>query len=524
MNHPMDSSSAVAESSAPSRLPKSIAVDHRALDHSLVRSVAWNAAADWGTQIFTWAAFLWVMRLLTPSDFGIAALALILMPYMGQITGFGLPRAVVALPRLTDDQLRQMNGFNAIAGMLCLLVAVIIAKPFAAYFRTPQMAPVFLVACISIVVGGFVGVPNALLAKELRFRLLSILGIGQTLLSSALVLVMALKGFGYWSLILGNMIPSLIRHAIVAAIKPCRLAWPRLSSIREPLRFGWHLSVSTIASYAYQRLDNVVAGRMLGQTALGFYGNAWELANVPLEKVASLVTTVLPSYLSIVQDDSAALRRYLYGLTEVVAMAAFPACVGLGLVARECVPLILGHKWDGMIPPLEVLSYYAAFRAVVALLPKVLTAVGSTRFVMWTDLLGVVLLPIAFSIGSRWGITGIAWGWVFAYPVFAVPLYYKTFRTIDARMRDYLRALLPSLTGMVFMIPSVVWVKSSLPAGQHLLTRLVLEVSTGVVSYTAALLLFHRERARMVLRMARRLLPGRSGIRGSLEFTKHSSG
>jgi teichuronic acid exporter len=505
----MDSSSAVAESSAPPPSPKVTAVDRTALDHSLVRSVAWNAAADWGTQIFTWMAFLWVMRLLTPSDFGIAALALILMPYMGQITGFGLPRAVVALPRLSDDQLRQMNGFNAIAGTLCLLVAVIIARPFAAYFRIPALAPVFLVACISIVVGGFAGVPNALLAKELRFRLLSIMGIGQTLLSSALVLVMALRGFGYWSLILGNMIPSLIRHAVVFAIKPCRLAWPRLSSIREPLRFGWHLSVSTIASYAYQRLDNVVAGRMLGQAALGFYGNAWELANVPLEKVASLVTTVLPSYLAVVQDDAAALRRYLYGLTEVVAMAAFPACVGLGLVARECVPLILGHKWDGMIPPLEVLSYYAAFRAIVALLPKVLTAVGSTRFVMWTDLLGVVVLPIAFYIGSRWGITGIAWGWVVAYPIFAVPLYYKTFQAIGVRMHDYLQALFPSLTGMVFMIPCVVWVKHLLPPGQNLLARLILEVAVGIFTYVGALWLFHRERARMVLRIARRLLPGK---------------
>jgi O-antigen/teichoic acid export membrane protein len=248
---------------------------------------------------------------------------------------------------------------------------------------------------------------------------------------------------------------------------------------------------------------------VLGQTALGLYGNAWELANVPLEKVASLVTTVLPSYLAVVQDDAAALRRYLYGLTEVVAMAAFPACVGLGLVARECVPLILGHKWDGMIPPLEVLSYYAAFRAVVALLPKVLTAVGSTRFVMWNDLIGLVLLPIAFYVGSRWGITGIAWGWVVAYPIFAAPLYYKTFHAVGARMRDYLRALMPALTGMVAMIPSVVWVKRTLPPSQHLLTRLILEVAVGAFAYVGAVWFLHRERVRTVLRIAKNILPGK---------------
>ena len=55
----------------------------KSLDSSLVRSVAWNAASDWGTQIFTWLAFLEVMRLLTPTDFGIAALALIMMPFLG---------------------------------------------------------------------------------------------------------------------------------------------------------------------------------------------------------------------------------------------------------------------------------------------------------------------------------------------------------------------------------------------------------------------------------------------------------
>ncbi|MGA9386052.1 MAG: oligosaccharide flippase family protein, partial [Candidatus Sulfotelmatobacter sp.] len=106
------------------------------LDRSLARSVAWNAASDWGTQIFTWLAFLEVMRLLTPADFGVAALAIILMPYLGQITGFGIPRAVVALPPLSDDQLSQLTTFNLISGCLCFLLGVIIAKPFAAFFRT----------------------------------------------------------------------------------------------------------------------------------------------------------------------------------------------------------------------------------------------------------------------------------------------------------------------------------------------------------------------------------------------------
>ena len=96
-----------------------------------------------------------------------------------------------------------------------------------------------------------------------------------------------------------------------------------------------------------------------------------------------------------------------------------------------------------------------------------------------------------------------------AYPIFAVPLYRKTFLAIDARVRDYWRSLLPSLTGMLFMIPSVVWVKRSLPPSQPLFARFFLEVAVGVFTYVAAICLFHRERVSVVLRMAGKLVPGK---------------
>lgn len=507
MDRPTDTNLAFAPENATGSVAEMPTRPANHLDRSLVRSVAWNAAADWGTQIFSWMSFLVVMRVLTPADFGIVALAALLMPYMGQITGFGLPRAAVAVPNLTENQLEQMFGLNVIAGCLCFVVGVIIAKPFAAFFRTPALAPVFIVACSGLVMSALCGVPGALLGKQMRFRMLSILGISTTLLGSLITLVLALRGFGYWALMLGNLLPGFIRIIVILRARPCRLAWPRFHSIREPLRFGWQVSVSTVALNSYERLDNFVAGRMLGQMALGFYGNAWEAANVPLEKIASLVTTVIPAYLAAVQNDPAALRRYLRGLTEILALAAFPACVGLGLVARECVPLLLGHKWDGMIPPLQVLSFYAAFRSIAALPPKVLTAVGNTRFVMLNDLAALVILPIAFYIGSFRGTVGIAWGWVVAYPIVVVPLYYKTFQSIGMKLGEYLRAVRPALSGTIAMIPAVLLVKYQLPAERSSLLRLILEVLAGAIVYVATVWLLHRDRALVLIQTVKHLRP-----------------
>ncbi|HUA13992.1 MAG TPA: lipopolysaccharide biosynthesis protein [Verrucomicrobiae bacterium] len=490
-----------------SALPSAPAVPS---DRLLVRSIAWSAAGDWGTQIFTWLAFLEVMRVLTPADFGIAALAGILMPYMGQLTGLGMPRAVVAIRDLSEDQLAQMNTLSLLSATTLFLFGVAIAKPFAAFFRTPALAPVFIVACSGLIMSALCAVPNATLAKQMRFRLLSILSIVCTLTAAAATLAMALLGLGYWALLLGNMLSGVIKTVVIQRARPTRLAWPRLKTIREPLRFGWQISVSLIAMNSYQRLDNFVAGRVLGPAALGFYGNAWELANVPIEKVSSLVTTVIPSFLSAVQDQPAALRRYLRGLTETIALAAFPATVGLSLVAHEAVPLVLGHKWDGMVAPLQVLCFYAAFRAIVALLPKVLVAIHKVRFVMWNDLAALALLPIAFFIGSRRGTAGIAWAWVVAYPFIVLPLYWKTFRAIGMSLAEYLRALRPAVSGTIVMILCVEAAKHSLAPAGGLLFRLTVEVGVGMISYVAPVWLLHRDRVMAVIRVLQKIGPRRT--------------
>jgi len=480
-------------------VPPATAASMRETDRSLAHSVAWNAICDWGSQIVSWASFLIVMRLLAPADFGIAALAVITLSYLGQITGFGIQRAVVTLRDLTSEQLAQLNAVSFGLGVLCFTLAALFAWPFAAFFKMPPLAPLLIVACSSLVPLGLQTVSTGLLTRNMRFRLLSLLGAASTLVSSIVTLGAAFAGFGYWALVLGNLISTIARAIVVLWIVPCRLAWPDFRTIREPLRFCRSLVVSTFAFYSYEQTDNLVVGKVLGQATLGLYGAAWELANVPLEKLVTVLVTVVPSYLAAVQNQPAALRRYLRVLTEIIALAAFPATIGLALVAHEMVPVVFGHKWDGMIAPLEVLLFYAGFRSIVALLAKVLIAVGNARYVMWNDLAALVILPIAFYIGSYHGTVGVAWGWVLAYPLIALPLYRKTFQAIDMKIAEYLRAVLPALEGSLAMVVCVEFLRATMPPTQTLVVRLGLEVATGALSYAGVLMLLHKKRMLMLI-------------------------
>jgi teichuronic acid exporter len=471
-------------------------------DRSLVHSVAWVAAGDWLGQLLSWASFVVVVRLIPPADFGIATIAGLLFPYMALITAFGIPRAVVVIRDLTEDQLAQLNAISFVISVFWLAVALAIARPFASFFSTPRVAPVMMVAATTIVLVGIQGVPAAVLAKEFRFRLLTVLGVISGSIGSVTVLILAVCGFGYWSLVLGNVVAAVCRTAMILRARPCRLAWPRLEEIRKPLRFGSRIMVSMIASNSYSNLDNFVAGKTLGHIALGLYGTAWEFANMPVEKIATLITTVLPSYLSLVQTEPALLRRYLRTLTETVSLATFPATVGLGLVAHELVPLAFGPRWSGMIGALQVLAFYAGFRSIAALLPRFLVAVGEVTFAMWNDVAGFILLPVAFYLGSRYGITGIAWGWIFGFPLIALPLFAKTLSVLDFKVGDYLRVLRPALEGTSGMMLAVEVSRLVFPAQWPLILRLILEVATGVLSYVGLLRWRHRDRLEAMRKIA----------------------
>jgi teichuronic acid exporter len=459
----------------------------------MAMGMAWSAAAKWTGQLISWAAFLFVTRLLAPSDFGLVGMALLYCGLLQVVTdAFGT--AVTTLRDLSAEQLAQLNTVALGTGFLASLVSFGLAIPIGHFFRSPHLPTVIAIMSSMFLLSGLRTVPYSLLYRDMRFRLLSILETVQAVVQALTMVALAWFGFGYWALIIGNIVGTAVLAALQISWRPSRFASPRYDAIKNALTFSRHIVVTNLSWYGYTNADFLVAGRVLGQSALGAYTIAWSLATIPLEKVAAIVGNVSYSYLSAAQNDHAALRRYLRILTEGLSIITFPATIGMAFVAGDFVHVVLGPKWLSAIVPLEILAFYAAFRCIAMLVPSVLTAIGETRFVMRATQAGLILLPAAFYVGSRWGPAGIAFGWVVAYPVIAACFYRRAFQKIDMPWGDYLGAIRPALTGCLVMVFAVEIVKHFLASGFPLPFRLAAEVVAGGLAYIVTLTLFHRER------------------------------
>ncbi len=486
----------------------------RELDRSLLHGIAWTSGAKWAGQLFAWASTLIVARLLTPEDYGLVGMASIYLALITLLSEFGLGSAIITLRDLSDGQVAQLNGLAVLFGVVSCAVSCAAAIPLGHFFHAPQLPAVIVAMSAGFVITGFKIVPFALLQRDMRFKALALIDTWRAVLLAVGMIAFALVGLRYWTLVIGGLLSSLLATGAILVLRRVRLAWPRRESLGHAMTFSRHVLVGRLSWYVYSNADFLVAGRILGRAALGLYDVGWTLANIPLEKITSLVSQVTPAVFSAVQQDHAALRRYVLRISEGLALITFPASLGIALVAPDLVQLTLGDKWHGASAPLQLLALSAGLRSVTPLLAQVLYAIGQSRLAMRYAVLCAIGLPIGFYLlGTRWGTAGLALVWVCVYPFFVLPACRRVLKTIELPIREYLRALWPATSASLLMGVAVLAVK--LTAGEHLPRAVSFgaQVAVGAVVYALACLILHGERVASFSRILRamRALPRPAG-------------
>lgn len=475
------------------------------LDRSLLHGLAWTGAGKWTIQLLSWVSTIVVARLLTPTDYGLVGMAALYLAFVALVNEFGLGGAIVQRRDLDDSQIARLGGLSVALGVFFFASSVALSGPIASFFGDRAVRPIVAVLGVSLVLTALQVLPRSLLTRDLQFRTLAWVDGAEALSATVVTLLCAVLGLRYWALVFGQLTGRLASTLLLAATRWHRHAWPSgFATIAAPVRFGWHLVVSRIAWYAYTNADFLVVGRLLGKGPLGAYTLGWNIASIPVERVSSLVTNVASPVFAAVQRDHAALRRYIGGLTEGLALITFPASIGMALVADELVLVLLGEAWRPAIMPLRLLSLWAGVRCVMTLLPLVVVSTGHSKRSMQFSLLATLVLPPLFYLGSHWGTTGVALGWLVGYPLVAIPSFWRTaLRLTEMPARSYLRALWPATSATLVMAVLVLGFRWSRPPTWPSTLCLGADMAVGAVTYGAVVYFAHGARLRAFMALLR---------------------
>ena len=494
---------------APSEKPVSSASE-RSLDRSLIRGIGWTGGMRWFAQVVSWCATLIVARLLTPAEYGLVGMAIVYGGFVELVSDFGLGVAIVQRRDLETDRIARIGGLAVLLGVLLFAVSVGVARPIAAFYGEPAVAGIIMVLAINYVLAGIQLVPQAMLVRELRFRQLAWVRGAEALSLTGWTVTLAELGAGYWALVLGLVASKLTATILVLGWRSHRIAWPfPLGPIASEIKFGWQYTVSNISWYLYTTADVAIVGRVLGKVVLGSYSIAWNLASVPVERIAAPLGDVFRGVFSAVQNDRAALARYLCILTEGLSLVTFPLAIGLALVADDCIQVLLGNQWLAAIAPLRLIALYAMVRSLSTLLSPILVATGHNRLNMRFNIVAAVLMPPLFLLGTRWGMVGVAAAGLAGYTVFFATLSLRhVLRIVRLPLGSYLRSLGPAVLSTAAMAVVVLLVRSLIPLPQGSLARLLAEVAAGALTYVSVVLLVRGARLRTLSSLIREARAG----------------
>ncbi|AFK21341.1 lipopolysaccharide biosynthesis protein (plasmid) [Haloferax mediterranei ATCC 33500] len=454
------------------------------LTERTVKSGMWVSAMNVLDRVLKVVMFIVLARLLGPEAIGLMGIALLTISALLSLTNLGIDAALIQ--RIDDDvdeYLNTMFSLEILRGLLMSSILYLAAPALASLFGEPAARD--LIRAIALV-PIFLSLRNPAMVyfkKDLEFHKEFTYRVSGTMAYVVVALGYAAISPTVWALIFGYLADAGVRALATYLLHPYR-PWPSLNReyAAELIGYGKWVTGSSIVEFLYGQGDDAIVGWLLTATSLGYYQLAYRISNAPATEIAVVVSSVMFSTYSKLQEEQHALREAFFSTFRLTAFVALPMSVGIFLVAPSFVGAFLGSDWLPMVATMQILVAYGLFRTLFATFNPVWRAVGRPDVQTKLGTLRVVLLAIiVVPMTSTFGIEGTALAvtGILAFPM--IPLYAREMKkTLGTTYTRFLREISYPTLATVVMALAVLAVQSQARAP---LVEFGLLVATGVVAY-----------------------------------------
>lgn len=483
--------------------PSSSSAGGSSLAGTAARGVAWAFLATAASRLAWLLALAVLTRWLSPEQFGLFGVGLVVLLYLDTIGDLGTGAALVFWPERESDAAEVTLRVNLAVGVLFTLALLLAAPAVAGFFHQPEAVPLLRALAPAFLLRALGNTHDALCRKRLRFRERLAPELALALGKAGVAVGLALAGFGVWSLVAGQLTGLALWTAVLWRVVPWRPRWRaggrrtggwRTTAWRElagpMLRYGRGILAVDVLSAVVHHADVVVVGRMLGAAALGLYQIAAKVPEATVTVAVWVVGKVLFPAFSRLHAARDRLDRAYLAVLRHVSLLTLPAAAGLILVAEPLTATVFGGEWRGAAPVLQGLAAYAGLRSLGSHAGDLLKGTGRTGGLAALAVVKAVLLLPCLVLAGR-GVLGsgdasaVAWTLAAVTAVNAAISVAVGARIAGVGVGAILRALAPAVAATAVMAAALAgWIRwgPAWSAGAELAAR----VGVGVAVYGAA--------------------------------------
>lgn len=447
----------------------------------VVSSLLWKLLERSGSQGIQFIVQIILARILTPNDFGIIAIVNTFIFLAIEILQSGISSSLIQKERI--DELDYSSAFvlNLSFSIILYVIIFISAPLISGFYNMPVLVIILRIYGIAIIFAAINSILNAKIQRNMQFKKQFISSSGAIILSGAISIVMALNGFGLWSMLVQQIVLQfsliVINYKILAWFPAVHISF---SKAKQLAQFGWKVSVSTFSTTFFNNIKSLLIGKTNSASALAYYNRGDQIPAVIVSNISGSMRAVMLPTLSRSQNNKVNFIRLVRMTISTTTFFVFPIMFGIVAIAEPLVVILLTEKWLATVPFLQVFALNYIFMPLHTTNLQALIAIGrsdiSLKYQTYKNVIGVAFLVLTYNEGAL----AIAIGGMLTTVLSAFLDMYPNKIIIGYKYREQLRDILPSFGLSLTMFILISPLKY---LGLTIVETVVLQVAVGVFTY-----------------------------------------
>jgi lipopolysaccharide exporter len=468
-----------------------------AMDRKALSSVPWTLLNYAVNKVIKLATTLILARILAPDDFGVVALATLVIGMTSLFKDLGLSGALVVRQDLDEYAQGTVFGLMLASGALITAAIVGLASPMASLLDMERLDSVLQVMGVAVLLGSVGWFYETIFQRDLEFRRIFVAQVYQNVFYAGLALGLAIAGAGVWSIVVAFVASTVIYAIALVSSAPVRIR-PRwdLAVVKDVFQTGRGFLAQGVLGFIQQDIDKFAVGGILGSAQVGFYTMSYRLAELPYMAIADPVARVTFPEFARLHHEGGDVKRAFLSVLRLIAIVTVPIGALMSGAAAPFVGTVLGDKWTPMIASMAVLGVWSSVRTVQVTIAWLLNSLNHAGIMgIVSAFVLVPLIPGVIFAAHHGGTEGVAWVMLGDMVLSLATLSYLADRRCGVPVLEQAKVVWPA-----FVASAVTWCTTRLVAelmdGTEPAFALLGSVGVGMLTYVVVLSLVDRDALR----------------------------
>ena len=370
--------------------------------------LVWTFSQQFGVQIISFFITIVLARILAPSEFGIIAMLSVFIAVGGLLVDGGLSSSLIRTGRANQKDYSTVFFFNLAGSFLIYALVYFLAPLISSFYKQEILTSVLRVYSIVFIINAFYEIQNARLVKVMDFKTQALIQIPSVLTSGFIGILLAINGFGVWSLVWMNISQSFLItlfHWVFSKWRPAFIF--DITSFKKHFHFGYKMTLSGLLEIIYRNIYVLIIGKNYTAAQLGFYSRADSISQLPTNNIFNAINSVTYPMFATISEDNIRMKMVYKKLVQQVLFWNASILILLVVIAEPLFRFLLTEKWLPSVPYFQILCLAGILYPLHAYNHNILKVKGRSDLILKIEFVKKAAAVLGILLVIPFGIFGL---------------------------------------------------------------------------------------------------------------------